>query len=225
MDAIIKKKPSIGIGLYTIPDVATILNLDRAFVRRWLREYWENQFKRKGRSYASWGNGREKAIHFFTLIEFYVFYQFRKQGVSAQKIARSHEIISQELDTSFPFANSVILTDGKKIFYTRNDGDLIINADKSKQINFKSIIEEFCHKIDFDKELNALRYWPLGKEKNIVVDPHHQLGQPTVKNTNILSETLYKMYTSGENISFISSLYDVTENDVKASIEFFKKAA
>jgi len=225
MDAIIKKKPSIGIGLYTIPDVATILNLDRTFVRRWLREYWENQFKQKGRSYASWGNGREKVIHFFTLIEFYVFYQLRKQGVSAQNIAKSHEIISQELNTSFPFANSVILTDGKKIFYTTNDGDLIINADKSKQINFKSIIEEFCHKIDFDKELNALRYWPLGKEKNIVVDPHHQLGQPTVKNTNILAETLYKMYTSGEKISFISSLYDVTENDVKASIEFFKKAA
>ena len=225
MDAIIKKKPSIGIGLYTIPDVATILNLDRTFVRRWLREYWENQFKQKRRSYASWGNGREKVIHFFTLIEFYVFYQLRKQGVSAQNIAKSHEIISQELNTSFPFANSVILTDGKKIFYTTNDGDLIINADKSKQINFKSIIEEFCHKIDFDKELNALRYWPLGKEKNIVVDPHHQLGQPTVKNTNILAETLYKMYTSGEKISFISSLYDVTENDVKASIEFFKKAA
>jgi uncharacterized protein (DUF433 family) len=225
MDAIIKKKPSIGIGLYTIPDVANILNLDRTFVRRWLREYWDNQFKYKGRSYASWGTGREKVVHFFTLIEFYVFYQLRKQGVSAQKIAKSHEIISQELETSFPFANSVILTDGKKIFYTRNDGDLIINADKSKQINFKAIIEEFCHKIDFDKELNALRYWPLGKEKNIVVDPHHQLGQPTVKNTNILAETLYSMYTSGEKISFISSLYDVTENDVKASIEFFKKAA
>ena len=73
--------------------------------------------------------------------------------------------------------------------------------------------------------MNALRYWPLGKEKNIVVDPHHQLGQPTVRNTNILAETLYSMYTSGEKISFISSLYDVAESDVKASIEFFKKAA
>jgi uncharacterized protein (DUF433 family) len=224
MDAMIKKKPSLGIGLYTIPDVANILNLDRTFVRRWLREYWGNQFLSKGRSSASWGKGREKAIHFFTLIEFYVFYQLRKQGVSAQNIAKSHEIIREELDTSFPFANSVILTDGKKIFYTRN-GDLIINADKSQQINFKSIIEEFCHKIDFGKDLNALRYWPLGKEKNIVVDPHHQLGQPTVRNTNILAETLYSMYTSGEKISFISSLYDVAESDVKASIEFFKKAA
>jgi uncharacterized protein (DUF433 family) len=224
MSAMIKKKPSLGIGLYTIPDVANILNLDGTLVQRWLREYWGNRFSSKQDNFSSWGRGRDKAVHFFTLIEFYVFYQLRKQGVSAQNIAKSYEIIRQELDTAFPFANSIILTDGKKIFYSK-DGDLIINADKSKQINFKSIIEEFCHKIDFDKDAYALRYWPLGKEKNIVVDPRHQLGQPTVKNTNILAETLYSMYTSGEKISFISSLYDVPENDVKASIEFFKKAA
>ncbi len=224
MNAIINKKPSLGIGLYTIPDLANILNLDRTLVRRWLHEYWGNQFDTTDGNSASWGKGRDKTIHFFTLIEFYVFYQLRIQGVSAQNIVKSHEIIRQELNITFPFANSVILTDGKKIFYS-TDGELIINADKSKQINFKSIIEEFCHKIDFDKDKLALRYWPLGKEKNIVVDPHHQLGQPTIKNTNILAETLYNMYTSGEKIGFISSLYDVSENDVKASVDFFKKAA
>jgi uncharacterized protein (DUF433 family) len=222
MDSTIKKKPSLGIGLYTIPDVAKILQLDKTFVRRWLHEYWGNKFDNKG--FSSWGKGRDKAIPFFTLIEFFVFYQLRKQGASAQNIAKAHEIISQELTTPFPFANAIILTDGKKILYT-TDGDLIINADRSKQINFKSIIEQFCHKIDFDKDQLALRYWPLGKGKNIVVDPHHQLGRPTIKNTNILAETLYTMYTSGEKISFISSLYEVSENDVKASIEFFKNAA
>lgn len=224
MNIVINKKPSLGIGLYTIPDVANILNLDKILVRRWLKEYWGNRFGNNRAGLASWGKGREKSVHFYTLIEFYVFFQLRKHGVSAQNIAKSHEIIGQELNTSFPFANSSILTDGKKIFYT-TDGDVIINADKSKQINFKSIIEHFCHKIDFDKDQNALRYWPLGKEKNVVVDPHHQLGQPTVKNTNILAETLYSMYTAGEKTDFIATLYDVSENDVKASIEFFKKAA
>jgi uncharacterized protein (DUF433 family) len=224
MDTIIKKKPSLGIGLYTIPDVAKILHLDKTFVRRWLHEYWDNQFSNDHTRPSSWGHGREKAVHFFTLIEFFVFYQLRKQGVSAQNIVKSHETISSELNTQFPFANSVILTDGKKIFYTTEAG-LIINADKSKQINFKSIIEQFCHKIDFDKDKLALRYWPLGKDKNIVVDPHHQLGQPTIKSTNILAETLYSMYTAGEKIGFISSLYEVSEKDVKASIEFFNQAA
>lgn len=224
MKAVINKKPSLGIGLYSVPDVAKILNLDLPFVRRWLKEYWGNKFKAGKKNFSSWGSGRGKTIHFYTLIEFYVFYQLRKQGLSAQSIAKSHQIIASEINSLFPFANSTILTDGRRIFYSV-DNEIIVNTDKSKQINFRAIIKDFCHQIDFGKDQLALRYWPLGKGKNIVVDPQHQLGQPTVKNTNILAETLYRMYTAGEKISFISTLYDVSENDVKASIEFFTKAA
>jgi len=170
------------------------------------------------------GKRQRKGHSFFYLDRVLCFLSIKKARRERANIAKSHEIIAKDLDTAFPFANSRILTDGRKISYTINS-DLIINADKSKQINIKSIIEAFCHKIDFGSDFNALRYWPLGKEKNIVVDPHHQLGQPTVNNTNILAETLYSMYTSGEKIGFISSLYNVSEDDVKASIELFKKAA
>ena len=224
MSLIISRKPTLGIGVYSVPDVAQILGLETSLVRRWLAEYWGDKLKKEQKIYSSWGSGREKAVHFYTLMEFYVFYQLRKQGVSAQSIVKSHNIISSDLSTQYPFANSIILTDGKKIFYTI-DQETIINADKSRQINFKEIIEHFCQKIDFGSDKLALRYWPLGKDKNIIIDPHHQFGQPTIKNTNILAETLFKMYTAGEKIPFISSLYDVPEKDVKASIAFFNKAA
>ncbi len=224
MLSIVKKKPSLGIGLYSIPDVAQILNLETPFVRRWLKEYWGNRFKIGKKNLSSWGVGRDKTVHFYTLIEFYVFYQLRKQGLSAQSIAKSHEIIAGELNTQFPFATSTILTDGRKILY-KIDDDIIINADKTKQLNFAGIIKEFCKQMDFGKDQLAIRYWPLGKDKNIIVDPHHQLGQPTIKNTNILAETLHRMHSAGEKINFIASLYDVSANDVNASIEFFNKAA
>ena len=224
MLSVVNRKPALGIGVYSVPDVARILNLELPFVRRWLREYWENRFKARKRVYTTWGKGRDKTVHFYTLIEFYVFFQLRKQGLSAQSIAKSHEIIDEELKSQFPFATSTILTDGKKILY-KIDDEIIINADKSKQLNFSAIIKEFCHQMDFGKDQLALRYWPLGRNKSIVVDPHHQLGQPTIKNTNILAETLYRMYTAGEKINFIASLYDVSDSDVTASIEFFKKAA
>lgn len=200
------------------------MNLELPFVRRWLNEYRGNKFTFGKKSNSSWGSGREKTVHFYTLIEFYVFYQLRKQGLSAQSIAKSHQVIASELKTSFPFASSTILTDGRKIFYAI-DSDIIINADKTKQINFAAILKEFCHQIDFGNDHIALRYWPLGKEKNIVVDPHHQLRQPVIKSTNILAETLYRMNAAGEKVNFIASLYDVSENDVKTSIEFFKNAA
>src|SRR5258705_5077788 len=137
MILLVNKKPSLGIGLYSVPDVARILNLEPSFVRRWLKEYWENRFKIGRKNKSTWGVGRDKTVHFYTLIEFYVFYQLRKQGLSAQSIAKSHEIIAEEINTQFPFASSIILTDGKKIFY-KIDDEIIINADKSKQLNFST---------------------------------------------------------------------------------------
>ena len=108
MQLLTNKKPSLGIGLYSIPDVARILNLELAFVRRWLNEYWGNQFKIGKKNLSSWGSGRDKTIHFYTLIEFYVFYQLRKQGLSAQSIAKSHQIIASELCNQFPFAYRIM---------------------------------------------------------------------------------------------------------------------
>ena len=224
MQSFVNKKPALGIGLYSIPDMARILKLNPPFVRRWLNEYWGNRFKVGKKHFSVWGTGRGRAVHFYTLIEFYVFYQLRKQGLSAQSIAKSHEIIANELSTQFPFATSTILTDGRKILY-KIDDNTIINADRTRRLNFVTIIEDFCRQMDFGKDQLAVRYWPLGKEKNIIVDPHYQLGQPIIKNTNILAETLYRMCEAGEKVNFVATLYNVSANDVNASIEFFKKAA
>jgi len=84
MLSLVKKKPSLGIGLYSIPDVAQILNLETPFVRRWLKEYWGNRFKTGKKNLSFWGAGREKAVHFYTLIEFYVFHTKLRGGCVAR---------------------------------------------------------------------------------------------------------------------------------------------
>ena len=81
------------------------------------------------------------------------------------------------------------------------------------------------NKLDFDGEDLALRLWPLGKSKKIVIDPDHQFGQPTINGTNIIPSTLYQLYKAKEPISFIAATYDISENAVKDAIQYCKKAA
>lgn len=123
MKSTLKRNLSLGIGLYSIPDVAQILNLEPSFVRRWINEYWNNKFKNGKKEVAYRGSGRDKVIHFYTLIEFYVFYQLRKQGLSAQHIAKCHQIIANGINTQFPFANLTILTDAKRYFIRSTLGE------------------------------------------------------------------------------------------------------
>jgi uncharacterized protein (DUF433 family) len=144
--------------------------------------------------------------------------------VGPKAIFTAHEQIARQLHTPFPFASAKILTDGKKILYEIEDG-VTINADKSRQIALADIIKNFCRKIEFSDDQLAERYFPLGKEKNVVVDPHHQFGQPTIARTNVLAESINDLHEAGESISFIARLYHLPESDVEAAIDLFNYKA
>jgi uncharacterized protein (DUF433 family) len=140
--------------------------------------------------------------------------------VNTRTIFTAHEEIAEQLKTPYPFASSKVLSDGKSILYTLDDGT-VVNANKSKQIALKEIIESFCKKIEFSDTEVAERFWPLGKEKHIIVDPHHQFGQPVIENTNILAETIYNLYKAGESKDFLSRLYALEEKEIEDAIALF----
>lgn len=219
-----KNDITLGNGIYTVPDLALILQLPPKKVRRWLNDFYNDRLGKAYDGSYSWGEGRDKATNFLTLIEFYIFYKLREQSVSAGKILEAHQHMSKELNTAYPFASFQILADGKHILYELED-DVWVHADKSNQIVIKRIIEGFFQKIDFSANNLAERFWPLGKQHDIVVDPHHQFGQPTIHGTNINAATIYSMYQSGEPKSTIGILYDLTEEQVNDAILFCKHKA
>jgi uncharacterized protein (DUF433 family) len=172
----------------------------------------------------SWGEGGATAFNFLTLIEFYVFYQLKDAGVKTKEILAAHERLSAKLKTSFPFASTTLLTDGGKILF-ETEGGAIVDTEPTFQYNLREIIQPFCKKIEFSEERIAKRFYPLGKEKNIVVDPHHQFGQPTITGTNILPNTVFSYYKGGEPIEFISNIFEISKQQVKDAVEYCKIAA
>lgn len=214
----------LGEGIYSIPDIAFLLRLPPSRVRRWLNDFWDARLGERYRQKYSWGEGRDKATNFYTLIEFYVFYQLRELKVGPKAIFTAHEEMAKQLNTPFPFASAKLLTDGRSVLYALQDGTTV-KADKSKQIALRQIIEDFCKKIEFSDTQLAEKYYPLGKNNSIVVDPHHQFGQPTIVDTNILAETIYSLHSAGESNIFLSKLYQLPEKDIEAAISLFNTKA
>lgn len=147
----------------------------------------------------------------------------RELGVKPKKIKQAHQVIAQFLKTPFPFAHSKLLSDGKTVFL-KDEVNNIINAEHSLQLNMREMIEPFCAKIEFDGNDLPERFYPMGPDKDVVVDPQHQFGMPTIKGTNIRVEVLYNLYRGGEPISSIAHLYDLPENSVQDAIEYYKAA-
>jgi uncharacterized protein (DUF433 family) len=210
----------LGNGIYSLPDLAFILRLPPSKVRRWMNDFYDQRLGEKYKGKYSWGQGRDKATNFYTLIEFYVFYQLRENKVGIKTIFNAHGQMAELLKTPYPFASASILTDGKSILYSLEDGTTI-KADKLRQIAFKQIIESFCKKIEFSDSQLAERYWPLGKQSHIVVDPHHQFGQPVIDKTNLLAETIYNLHQAGETKEFLSRLYNISVKEVNDAVALY----
>ena len=212
--------PKIGEGVFLIRDVAEILLLPYSKVRHWLIEFLEGRFSKDYR-YAL-GSKDNRTVNFYTLIEFYTFYQLREKGLSSQKIQKYHEQLAKELNTPYPFART-IHTDGRSVWYDAL-GELV-KADGKKQLDIKHILQPFLQKIQFGSNGLAERYFPLDNSKNIVIDPHHQFGSPTIAGTNIKALIIHDFYKSGESVENICNLYNITEKQVLDAIQYYNRAA
>jgi len=221
-----ENKLQLGNGIFTTQEIAQILRLPYHKVRKWITQYWDGELGDFYEKNYSWSINNSKAVGFHTLIEFYVMMQFAEAGVKTREVLNAHKELSLFYNTNFPFAQKEVLdnihTDKSKIYLNQN-GDTI-SLDGSKQFNL-DIIKVFFQNLDFDNDMLASRFWPLGKNHKIVCDPHHKFGQPVISGTNIQSEVIYKMYLANEPIAFIASVYEITSKDVKDAIEFHKKAA
>lgn len=217
-------EPQLGMGIYSIPDAAIILDMPVNKVRSWVNKYWELDFLQDANEAYTWGESREKAFHFLTLIEIIAVDSFREIGVSFPKIKLAHEMLADMLNTSYPFAHAELMSDGKRIFYDVDTALLEMN--KKQQLSFTRLVAPYCKKIDFQNKTNlAERYWPLGKGHNIVVDPHHSFGQPVITGTNTTAEAIMNMLRAGESPEMIASLYELNRKDVEDVRAFMKRSA
>ncbi len=220
-----ENKPKLGLGIYTAAEIAQILRIPYKKVYTWMHKYWDGKL---GESYGekySWQMHGTRAVSFHTFVEFYVMMQFSEAGVKPKQVLQAHSELSEMYRTPFPYAQREVLEgircDGKHIYLQNKQG--IIELNGTKQFNL-DIIKLFFVKLEFGDDDLAARYWPLGRDKSIVIDPKRKFGSPVFKDRNIYPETFYSLYKAGEPIDFIAHLYEVSKQMVMDAIEFCKAA-
>lgn len=220
-----ENKPTLGSGIYTPREISRILRLPDHKVNRWIDLYWDGELGREYERTYSWRTGNSKAVGFHTLIEFYTMMQLSEAGVKPREVIKAHKYLSVTFNTAFPFAQQKLLSsiksDGKKIYF-KNNGD-ILTLDGTKQLNLQ-LIEYFFEKLDFDQEQIATRFWPLGKEKSIVIDPSRKFGHPVIDKLNIYPETIFNHVNAGDPKKYVAHIYDLTLEQVENALEYCKAA-
>jgi uncharacterized protein (DUF433 family) len=208
----------LGTGIYSFPEIAFILRLPKNKVSRYVTAMDHSSLGREFQRRYIAGKGRERVTSFATLIEFYVFYQIRALLISADDILSVHSIFAEELNTPYPFATSILLSDPKRLLLAFAEH---ITFKPDQRITFEDCIKSFHSNIDFTSAGIADCFYPMGRNSDVVVDPHHRFGEPTIQYTNLSAEIIFDYYIGGETCEFLSHLYNVPLKKIEDAIAFF----
>lgn len=161
---------------------------------------------------ATWGRGRQRAFNFHVLIEAYTVYTLRKLRVTMPRIRTAREILATRLSSAYPFASRGILAQGGKVLFDpgADTPGGIIHLAPGQQAEFREIISPFCKELDFAGETGlAERFWPLGRDSHIVIDPRISFGRPVIVKTGITVESISSLVAGGEAAQNVAAQFDI----------------
>lgn len=173
----------------------------------------------------SHGRGADRNFGFHTLIELFTIAQLRRRGVSLATVRAARAELVEHFSTPHPFALSGLMTSGRSLLKAL-DEDCLLELGKNGQVAFSKVLEPFCASLDFDQASSlASRYFPMGRDKPVVVDPRHGFGRPVIEGTNIATETLMSLLRGGEAVEDIAESYEIAPEAVLAAKAFEQQAA
>jgi uncharacterized protein (DUF433 family) len=91
---------------------------------------------------------------------------------------------------------------------------------------FAEITRLFLKELEFRDGTTLERWWPLGKERHIVVDPRKNFGQPTVVTEGIPTQNLARSYkANGSSLDEVARWYEISSESVREAVEYEQSLA
>jgi uncharacterized protein (DUF433 family) len=223
-----KESAYVGVGLYSYPEAARILGVPAPKLRRWAGDYRPRaegtERLHKPVIVRHLGKG-QPMLTFVELMELYFVKLFRAEGVSMPTIRKAAEEAARRFGTSHPFAVQRFDTDGHRIFATLRENareERVVEELGRGQLVFDTVARSFFRKLDYPDDGAVRRYWPLGHEGRVVLDPQRAFGQPIDAESGVPTRALYEavLADGGQPPEAVAKWFDVPLAAVHAAVKY-----
>jgi uncharacterized protein (DUF433 family) len=232
----------LGTGIYTPGEAAVLLHEKPATVRRWAFGY--NRVRSGHATHhpplikAQLPQVEGKpALSFIDLIEMLYVRAFERAGASWVVIKEAANVAAREFvqrgvkaGAEHPFAMRRFFVDPEGLLYgvfrEVDDSEAVVLLRGHGQHAFPQLIKPYLDQIDFDVNDVATRWWPLGRQGGVAIDPSFAFGAPIVEEAGIRTKTLSDTYFAelgqyGEKtIDHVAWLYEISPRSVETALKF-----
>ncbi|MFC0133596.1 DUF433 domain-containing protein [Massilia eurypsychrophila] len=225
----------IGTGIYPLHQAARLVGAEPRALRRWVQGYSRRYKGEQVRSEPLWKTQLrdqdlpDDVIGFRDLLELRMVAAFVRHGVDLKVIRATVEAASHNFGLDYPLTNQQFRTDGRRIFLQAlkeaSEEELLMD-DLRKQFVFSDIIKPTLYEgIEYGTD-GAIRWFPLGKRKTIVLDPALQFGTPVISGTGVPTDTIYASYMAeGRDQDMVARIFDLTPKMVTDAVDFEERLA
>lgn len=216
----------LGVGIYSIPEVARLTGVPARTVSRWVKGYRYDYRGEQRSSKPVWTHQLPViegtvALGFRDLIEVRVVHAMREAGVGWKTIRRAQDHAREILQTPNPFASGKFKTDGRRIFTyvgTETGERSLIDLSQS-QYAFRRFLEPYLVDVEFNDKAEASRWWPLGSRRSVLLDPERSFGQPIVRQ-GVPTAILAAAAKAEGSPEAVADWYELPLRAVRDAVEF-----
>ena len=224
----------LGRPSYPVAEAGRLVGLTAGRVRRWLRgyEYTYGDAVRGQPPVVQDRGIRSPYASFLDLVDLLFVKRFLDHGVSLQKVRRALEEARAVLGTEH-FARQTFFTRDGSIYLRLLDevpkdrGDAILELMSGGQWVIAPVIRELAEQIEFDPpERLASRWYPLGRDRPVVLDPMVSFGAPSIVGSGVKTININDLFVAeDENLAAVRAWWDLTDGEIQAAVEFERQLA
>jgi uncharacterized protein (DUF433 family) len=219
--------PSVKRPLYSFAEADRIARVTPNTSRRWLKGYsfWYEDERREMPPVTPTAETME-AVSFVDLMEVATIDKLRKKGFSFRQIRKINATAHFYLQTPRPLVTETFKDKGRDIFVDAGFGILVNVGYEAGMQAWDEVLDPFLDTVEYEDKI-VRRWWPLGKDVSVLVDPDYGFGLPVVEGIGVRTEIIAERYRAGDTTDEIAYDFDVTPKQIDDALrwEMPKKVA
>lgn len=219
--------PSVNRPLYNFAEADRIARVTPNTSRRWLKGYqfWYGE-ERRAMPPVTPGRGEQDAVSFVDLMEVAAVSKLRQKNISYKRIRQINSYCRLQLKVPRPLVTERFKIVGEDIFLAADFNVLLNVGREAGALAWREALEPFLEDVEYENQI-ARRWWPLGKDRSVMVDPDYGFGLPVVEGVGVRTEIIAERHRAGDSTDEIAYDFDVTPEQIDDALrwEMPKQAA
>ena len=204
---------------YSYAEADYLADVSRGTSKRWLSGYtYLHGGERVTQPPVTPGRWPEGAVSFIDLVEIVAIGKLKEFGFSLPRVRDIVGNCQSFFHVERPLVTLKFKVGGQEAFVSIGSELTEVGRNRGMRA-WREILEPFLEDLDYTEGF-ASRWWPMGRDNPIMLDPDYAFGFPVIRHSGVRTEIILERFQAGDLKDQIAEDFSVEPVDVERALQF-----